>query len=187
METTSVRESSEAWSLPKVHVHILQKVEKRQLWVRPFEWLKLNFASRVVHHTRLYNTEVCLIWTKPTTWLLILRTQFQLFHGTGKVIRACSISCASKVKTNKFLGLVWIIPFHPPHTNQNNPTNPNPTKPHPSHILSKLESFVFILSSWRILVGYSPGQHDDFPRPFCALILYYQDFKTDYNNRQFQL
>ena len=28
------------------------KVEKRQLWVQPFEWLKLNFASCVVHQTR---------------------------------------------------------------------------------------------------------------------------------------
>ena len=33
----------------------LQKVEKRQLWVRPFEWLKLNFASCVVHQTRSYH------------------------------------------------------------------------------------------------------------------------------------
>ena len=32
-----------------------KKVEKRQLWVRRFEWLKLNFASCVVHQTRLYN------------------------------------------------------------------------------------------------------------------------------------
>ena len=31
---------------------ILWKVEKRQLWVRPIEWLKLNFASCVVHHRR---------------------------------------------------------------------------------------------------------------------------------------
>ena len=34
---------------------ILLKVEKRQLWVQPFEWLKLNFASCVVHQTRSYN------------------------------------------------------------------------------------------------------------------------------------
>ena len=27
-------------------------IEKRQLCVRPIEWLKLNFASCVVHHTR---------------------------------------------------------------------------------------------------------------------------------------
>ena len=30
-------------------------VEKRQLWVRPFEWLKLNFESCVVYQTRSYN------------------------------------------------------------------------------------------------------------------------------------
>ena len=29
-------------------VAFLQKVEKRQLWVRPIEWLKLNFASCVI-------------------------------------------------------------------------------------------------------------------------------------------
>ena len=34
---------------------VLYKVEKRQLWVRPFEWLKLNFASCVVHQTRSHN------------------------------------------------------------------------------------------------------------------------------------
>ena len=34
---------------------LLQKVQKRQLWVRPFEWLKLNCASCVVHQTRSYN------------------------------------------------------------------------------------------------------------------------------------
>ena len=37
-----------------LHTSILQKVEKLQLWVRPFEWLKLNFASCVVHQTRSY-------------------------------------------------------------------------------------------------------------------------------------
>ena len=40
-----------------VHVIVLRtafykKVEKRQLWVRPTEWVKLNFASCVVHQTR---------------------------------------------------------------------------------------------------------------------------------------
>ena len=30
----------------------LFKIEKRQLRVRPIEWLKLNFASRVIHQTR---------------------------------------------------------------------------------------------------------------------------------------
>ena len=33
----------------------LQKVEKRQLLVQPFEWLKLNFATCVVHQTRSHN------------------------------------------------------------------------------------------------------------------------------------
>ena len=33
--------------------HILNEIRnKRQLWVRPIEWLKLNFASCVVHQTR---------------------------------------------------------------------------------------------------------------------------------------
>ena len=42
---------------------------KRRLWVQPFEWLKLNFASCLVHQTRSHNT---FLWTKPTIWLLIL-------------------------------------------------------------------------------------------------------------------
>ena len=33
---------------------ILYKIEKRQLWVRPIEWLKLSFASCVVHQTRSF-------------------------------------------------------------------------------------------------------------------------------------
>ena len=32
-------------------MHLI-KIEKRQLRVRPIEWLKLNFASCVVHQTR---------------------------------------------------------------------------------------------------------------------------------------
>ena len=50
----------------------LWNVENRQLWVRPCEWLKLNFASCVVHQTRSYNM---VLWTKPTIWL-IRSTQF---------------------------------------------------------------------------------------------------------------
>ena len=30
---------------------MVQKIEKRQLWVRPIEWLKLNFASCVMPYT----------------------------------------------------------------------------------------------------------------------------------------
>ena len=33
-------------------IFFLKKIEKRQLLVRPTEWLKLNFASCVVHQTR---------------------------------------------------------------------------------------------------------------------------------------
>ena len=34
-------------------IHIKKKRnEKRQLWVRPIEWLKVNFASCVIHQTR---------------------------------------------------------------------------------------------------------------------------------------
>ena len=43
--------------------------EKRQVWVQPCEWLKLNFASCVVHQTCSYNM---FLWTKRMIWLLIL-------------------------------------------------------------------------------------------------------------------
>ena len=33
-------------------VEFLPKIEKRRLWVRPIEWLKLSFASSVIHQTR---------------------------------------------------------------------------------------------------------------------------------------
>ena len=47
-------------------------------------WMvELNFASCVVHHTRLYNTpEYVFLWTKPTIWLLI-------FSFTQNIVRAC--------------------------------------------------------------------------------------------------
>ena len=56
----------------------INKIEKRHLWVRPIEWLKLNFASCVVHQARSLDVLIlCFIynvflWTKPTIWLLIL-------------------------------------------------------------------------------------------------------------------
>ena len=97
---------------------------KRQLWVRPIEWLKLNFASCVVHQTRsldvlmLYLIIIWCLCTKPTVWLILSFTNFT--EGRSRVF--------------------------------------------------------YILSSWRISVGDSPGccqgQQDDFPQPFCALILY---------------
>ena len=45
----------------------IKKVEKRQLWVQTFEWLKLNFASCVVHQTRSHNM---VFVNKPTICLL---------------------------------------------------------------------------------------------------------------------
>ena len=64
---------------------ILLKVEKRQLWVRPIEWLKLNFASCVVHQTRSHSKyQVWFSWTKRTIWLLIL-------SFTQNIVRPCSM------------------------------------------------------------------------------------------------
>ena len=62
------------------------KVEKRQLWVRRFEWLKLNFASCVVHQKRLYHTwyRFCEQLRSKPTWLLIL-------SFTRNIVRACSM------------------------------------------------------------------------------------------------
>ena len=44
-----------------------ERVEKRQLWVRPIEWLKLNFTSCVVQQTRsltyLFYTSKYFIYT----------------------------------------------------------------------------------------------------------------------------
>ena len=52
---------------------IHKNIAKRQLWVRPFEWLKLNFASCVVHQIRSHDI-ICFLWSinKPTIWWLIL-------------------------------------------------------------------------------------------------------------------
>ena len=58
------------------------KIEKRQLWVRPIEWLKFNFASCVrgtidTFVGRAYSIPgisfiIWCLWTKLTIWLLIL-------------------------------------------------------------------------------------------------------------------
>ena len=60
---------------------LLKKVEKRQLWVRPCEWLILNSQAA------WYIRHVCIIrflWTKRTIWLLIL-------SFTQNIVRACSM------------------------------------------------------------------------------------------------
>ena len=49
----------------------LQKVKKRQLWLQPFELLKLNFASGVVHQTRSYN----MVFVN-STYDMIINNQF---------------------------------------------------------------------------------------------------------------
>ena len=54
------------------------KVEKRQLWVQPFEWLKLNFAWYIGRIRTIW-----FLWTKPT-WLLML-------SFTQNIVRACSM------------------------------------------------------------------------------------------------
>ena len=52
----------------------LKKVEKRQLWVRPIGWLKLNFEGCVVHQTRsldvlilyfIYSSEASFYFIHP--------------------------------------------------------------------------------------------------------------------------
>ena len=55
----------------RINCDFFFQVEKRQLWVWPFEWLKLNFSSCVVHQTRSNNMFLRTI-NKPTMWLLIL-------------------------------------------------------------------------------------------------------------------
>ena len=64
----------------------LKSVEKRQLWVQSFEWLKLNVVSCVVHQTRSYDmvfvsvffsasiktlwkTKKRQLWGRPMEWL----------------------------------------------------------------------------------------------------------------------
>ena len=53
------------------NLFFLKKVEKRQLRVQPFEWLKLNFASCVVHQTHSYN----MVFVNET-YDMIINTQF---------------------------------------------------------------------------------------------------------------
>ena len=81
---------------PLVFLNFLYKNEKRQLWVRPIEWLNLNFASCVVHQTRSLDVLVpCFIYN---TWYGVC--ELNLRYGCSypgsqmlrKVVRACSIS-----------------------------------------------------------------------------------------------
>ena len=65
---------------------IFIKSWKRQLWVRPFEWLKLNFAICVVHQTCWTSYNMVLKFCElPTIWS-ILRTQV-----LQNIVRACSM------------------------------------------------------------------------------------------------
>ena len=67
----------------------LHEIEKRQLWVRPIEWLKLNFASCVMHQTRslsvliLYSIHnmVFVNWTYD----MVVISQFCKFCGRSFV------------------------------------------------------------------------------------------------------
>ena len=67
---------------PYIYIYFFSlKLEKRQLCVRPIEWLKLNFASCVVRQTRsldvfilyfIYNNMVLV----NQTYDMIIDTQF---------------------------------------------------------------------------------------------------------------
>ena len=70
-----------------------KKVEKRQLWVRPIEWLKLNFAICVLHQTRsldvlILSFLIWFLWTKTTMWSIILSFTKKKLQ---EIVRACSM------------------------------------------------------------------------------------------------
>ena len=48
------------------------------------EWLKLNFASCVVHQAGMFIRIIWFLWTKRTIWLLIL-------SFTQNIVRACYV------------------------------------------------------------------------------------------------
>ena len=68
------------------------KIEKRQLWVRPIEWLKLNFASCVVHV--FYFQKIFILFWTCQSGHQILALSFHLFcrHHTN---------CSSSVREIK--------------------------------------------------------------------------------------
>ena len=78
--------------------NFLLKVEKRQLWVRPFEWLKLNFASCVVHQTRSYN----MVFVDET-YDMIINTQFYT-----NIVSACSMFYPHEGYYSRWLP--WMLP-----------------------------------------------------------------------------
>ena len=57
--------------IKKVRTLFIKKVEKRQLWVRPCEWLELNFASCVVHQTRSYNMAFAVCTSIPSVLCIL--------------------------------------------------------------------------------------------------------------------
>ena len=68
VRTSTLMSTSHAFTLS----HFLKKVEKRQLWVRPFEWLKPTLqAAWYIRRVRI----MWFLWTKPTIWLILSFTQ----------------------------------------------------------------------------------------------------------------
>ena len=65
-------EQPEPNQTPIESIFFYKKVEKRQLWVQPFEWLKLNFASCVVLCTE--NETILIRSTTPKETLIFKET-----------------------------------------------------------------------------------------------------------------
>ena len=55
---------------------MVQKIEKRQLWVRPIEWLKLNFASCVMPYTKKLLVSYWSLWP-PMRYDAVARIRVQ--------------------------------------------------------------------------------------------------------------
>ena len=72
-------------------------MKKRQLWVRPIEWLKLNFESFVIHQTRSLGVLI-LYFIYNTSYqygVCELNLRYGCYHSVSqalrKAVRACSI------------------------------------------------------------------------------------------------
>ena len=77
------------WRYARTAANLQKKSKKRQLWVRPIKWLKLNFASCVMHQTRSLGVLIPYFIHNMVfvnyTYDMVVSTQFHKFYGRSFV------------------------------------------------------------------------------------------------------
>ena len=76
---------------------LLLKNEKRPLCVRPIEWLKLNFASCVIHQTRSLGVLILYFQVLKSGVYIVLRQVVRVRRRLIIAVRRQTLSCSISV------------------------------------------------------------------------------------------